>query len=443
PAPVRDAAHAMPPATPVALREAAPVAVPTPPREAAPAPAQTVPVAATLPPPAPAVAPVEPAPVMLSMAVPEASPPPTPEQKPDPLIAKFAGQMLIVGFDGTAPDEAATKQIVAQIESGRIGGVVIAPRNVVSPGQLTKLMNALRRTKAATVPFLAVEQEGGVAQAMAADHGFRSYPSASDLGETNDPLIAYSVYQTMASELGGYGFNLNLGPVVDLRQNEANPAIAVKRRSYGAQPKHVAAFAKAFRIAHHDIGLLTALKHFPGFGSADRDAQDAPADIEAHWSAAELEPYRELVASESADMVMMGHLTHSGFSDEPGLPASLSEKAVKRLRTEIGFDGVVLSDDLELAAITARYPLEDRVLRAIKAGNDVLLIGQRNAAGADLPDRIAAIIARAVASGAISRDKLQASYDRIIALKQKLSPAAQALAAAKRGGNDTAPGPAQ
>ena len=353
---------------------------------------------------------------------------PTPE--PDDGLGKLIGQMLIVGFQGVAPDESWPRQVAAQIESGKIGGVLVMSHNLLAPDQLVKLNNAFRRTKAPVAPFIAVDQGGGLAQRLPAEKGFQQYASAAELGMSNDPLNAYNLYQRMAMELFVHGFNVNLGPVVDLEQTSENGAAAAHPGRYGSRPKHVAAFAKAFRLAHHGEGLLTVLKHFPGPPSVDTDTSGTEAA--AHWTAASLEPYRQLVAGGNADMVMVGHLAHAEFSDEPGLPASLSKRAIQtRLRDEIGFKGVIISDDLEAKAVTTRFSLEESVVRAIAAGNDLLLIGNQDNPSPDLPDKVAAIVRHAVKTGVLTRERLQASYDRIIAAKQSLSQAAREIASAK------------
>ena len=184
-----------------------------------------------------------------------------PANEPDERLGKIIGQMIIIGFQGVAPDESWPRQVAAQIESGRIGGVVFMNHNIQAPRQLAKLTGAFRRTKAQVVPFIVIDQEGGAAQPFPADKGFQHYRSAAEIGMSNDPLNAYNLYQRMAIELSVNGFNVNLGPVVDLDQGGA---AAVNEDRYGSQPKHVAAFAKAFRLAHHTEGVLTVLKHFPG-----------------------------------------------------------------------------------------------------------------------------------------------------------------------------------
>ena len=354
-----------------------------------------------------------------------------PVPEPDDGLGKLIGQMLIVGFQGVTPDERWPRQVASQIESGKISGVLVMGHNMLARDQLVKLNNAFRRTKAQIAPFIAVDQGGGMAQRFPAEKGFQQYASAAELGKSNDPLNAYNLYQRMAMELFVHGFNLNLGPVVDLEQNGGNLAAAPHQGRYGSQPKHVAAFAKAFRLAHQGEGLLTVLKHFPGPANADADASGT--ESQARWDPAALEPYHQLVAAGHADMVMVGHLSHPEFADEPGLPASLSKKAIQTwLRNEIGFKGVIISDDLEAKAVTARLPLEERVVRAITAGNDLLLISNQDNPSPDLPEKVAAIIRQAVTTGVLTRERLQASYDRIIAAKQSLSQAAREIASAKQ-----------
>jgi beta-N-acetylhexosaminidase len=349
-----------------------------------------------------------------------------PAPEPDDGLGKLIGQMLIIGFQGVAPDESWPHRVAAQIESGKIGGVLVMSHNMLAPDQLRKLTGAFRRTKAQIAPFIAVDQEGGLVQRLPAEKGFQQYSSAAELGMSNDPLNAYNLYQRMALELAIYGFNVNLGPVVDLQLSGENGAAAKNERRYGSQPKHVAAFAKAFRMAHQGEGLLTVLKHFPGPMAAPGGG------AETQWDAAALEPYRQLITGGNTDMVMVGHLAHAEFSDEPGLPASLSKKAIQtRLRDEIGFKGVIISDDLEARAVATRFPLEESVVRAISAGNDLLLIGNQDNPSPDLPDKVAAIIKQAVTSGVLTREQLQASYDRIIAAKQSVSTAAREIASAK------------
>jgi beta-N-acetylhexosaminidase len=251
------------------------------------------------------------------------------------------------------------------------------------------------------------------------------YPSAAELGRSNDPFNAFGVYFHMAEELASYGFNVNLGPVVDLGQKASGAGAGVAVRTFGSEPKHVAAFGKAFRLAHRQKGIATVLKYFPRqAGSEDHGSVEAS-----------LETYRQLIESENADMVMTSHLIDPAFSDAAGRPASLSLKAIrKRLREDLGFKGVVMSADIGDPAIAALLPLSERVAGAIGAGSDILLIGEHAPPQDGAIEAIAAIVREALASGRLSRDQLKASHGRIMRMKQSLGASGKSIASADRKG---------
>ena len=361
-------------------------------------------------------------------------PMPQPALRDTSALDRMIGQMLMVGFRGVTPEEAWPQKLAAQIKAGTVGGVLFMSHNVQSPQQLKTLTGYLQRVKSDIPILLAVDQEGGIVQRLSAEKGFQTYPTAKKIGESNDPLTAYSIYGRLATELTRYGFNMNLGPVVDLDRNHDSPIIAGKERSFGPLPKHVAAFAKAFCLAHQEAGVLTVLKHFPGHGSTPFDTHRQPVTVGAEWDEAELTPYAELIDSRTAQAVMVSHIANAALSGETGTPSTLSSKAIQGvLRGRLGFTGVVISDDLEMGAITARYSLEEAAVKAIQAGNDVIILSNQTALAPDLPERIVAAIRRAVEDGTISREALQASYDRILGLKQPLSSNA---AAAKNGASN-------
>jgi beta-N-acetylhexosaminidase len=342
-------------------------------------------------------------------------------KKTDDGLDKIIGQMILVAFDGIDAKQDGPRRAKAQIESGRIGGVLFTSRNVQSVRQLTDLAHSFKNAASGHPPFVAVTHEGGAGQPLSAEKGFSAYPSAGALGSANDPLNAFTVYQRMAEKLSAFGFNVNLGPTIDIQPTTDTGASPDESRSYGSTSKHVVAFAKAFRLAHQQNGILTVLKHFPSSahepGSAERPDP--------------LETFRQMIASENADLIMTGHLADPRFSDEPKFPASLSIKAVTdRLRGDLKFEGVVLSGDHASPDLTEKFPLKDRVLRAISAGTDVLLFAG-DTPDADMPGKIAEIIRDAVAGGELERGRLEASYARITRLKQSLGDAAQAVAASE------------
>lgn len=359
----------------------------------------------------------------------EGSPPPArPAQapqsaQPDPELDRMIGQMIMVGFPGKTPSEAGVRRVAEQLEAGKAGGVILMSRNIESPRQVRQLTRALIRAgEGQPTPFIAVDQEGGYVQRLSRVKGFKTHPSAERLGERNNPDAAYSAYRNLALELRDYGFNLNLGPVVDLNLNPANPVIGRLRRSYGADPDHVTAYAKAFVYAHNESGVLTAAKHFPGHGSSDTDSHDVLVDISDSWQERELRPYRKLIEDDAIDMIMVGHLYHPAFSDSPDVPTTLSPKAIEQvLRESLNYQGVVITDDLDMRGVRQNADFEERVVGAVAAGNDILLITNGNGYQPDLPERVAEVIRTAIAEGRLSEARIRQSYERIMALKDELA----------------------
>lgn len=348
-----------------------------------------------------------------------------PEKEAGDLDAMI-GQMIMVGFAGTEVSNSGVTAVRDELGDGTIGGVVLYPENIRSPQQITALTAFLRSARSSPVPFIAVDQEGGKVQRLSRENGHAYFPSARDVGQNPSfasPESAFKLYASMAKELADSGFNLNFGPVVDLNLNPANPVIAGRERSFGADPGRVISLARAFIRAHRDAGIVTVAKHFPGHGSSSADSHKGFADISMSWKEIELDPYRVLAKEGLLDAVMIGHLYHPRFSDGQMLPASLSAKAVRALRNQswIDFDGVVFSDDMEMGAVAQSYSIEERVIKAINAGTDVIVFSNVGSRDPDLGAKIHAIIAGAVADGRISQLRIEQAYAKIRLLKRRLA----------------------
>jgi beta-N-acetylhexosaminidase len=184
----------------------------------------------------------------------------------------------------------------------------------------------------------------------------------------------------------------------------------------------VTMLAGAFIAAHRDANVITAAKHFPGHGSSWSDSHKSLPDITKSWREVELDPYVGLNRSGLLDMVMLGHLYHPRFSDGEKVPASLSERAVRALRTKgyIGFQGVIVSDDMEMGAVRGRFDLDDTVVRAVNAGVDVLVFSNVKARDPKLGDKVHAAIAEAVREGRIAPQTIRQAYERIALLKRRM-----------------------
>lgn len=342
----------------------------------------------------------------------------------DPRLDAMIGQMIMVGFLGDNERDAGVKAVRDQLAKGTVGGVVLYPENIGSAKELRTLTAVLRNAKSSLVPFIAVDQEGGKVQRLTGRNGHRYFPSASSVGRNPSYAVgdsAEKLYASMAAEEAEAGFNLNFGPVVDLNVNPANPVIGQRDRSFSADPNTVTALAGAFIAAHRNADIVTVAKHFPGHGSSHVDSHKALADVSGSWREIEIEPYRALAKDGMLDAVMLGHLYHPTFSDGAKLPASLSGRAVRALRDKsIGFDGVVVSDDLEMGGVSHDYSVEERVIKAVNAGTDLLVFSNVQTQDVELGPKIHAIIADAVRDGRISRVRIEQAYGKVASLKRRL-----------------------
>ena len=342
-----------------------------------------------------------------------------------PSLQAMIGQMILIGFPGTRPEEASTARVIRLINDGHVGGVVLYDYNIVSPRQVRALNAALGDAGGALRPFICVDQEGGWIQRLTRAKGFVGLPAAARMpGVSLDK--AYELDMRAARELADAGFNVNFGPVVDLNTNPANPVIGRLGRSFGADPDMVIEYASEFINAHHETGVLTVAKHFPGHGSARTDPHYRVVDISSTWSETELIPYQTLIAGGSVDMVMVGHLIEPDFSDAGNTPASLSRRAISdQLRDKLHFGGLVVTDDLNMAAIRSRYSVEQAAVLAIAAGADLLIV---NHGDPDIADRIIAAVSEAVAEGKVKRRQIEQAYRLIVGRKLGLTyPHAYAL----------------
>ncbi|MBI2603021.1 MAG: glycoside hydrolase family 3 protein [Deltaproteobacteria bacterium] len=340
---------------------------------------------------------------------------------------KNLGQLLIVGFEGTSPQDSSVKILLKQIREAEVGGVILFGHNIISPRQVRDLTLALAQAAPADLPLLiAIDQEGGSVQRLQAKKGFRDYLTPHEIGQRLRPEEAQTYYLELALELRKFGFNLNFAPCVDL--DLACPVISGLGRSFGDDTAKVVAFADALVNAHHEAGVLTCLKHFPGHGSAQKDSHLGMVDITDVWTERECEPFRILIDKGSADMVMTAHLMHQSFDDAP---LSLSSALIRPiLRETFHFDGVVIVDDLHMGAIQEQYRDPTTVIdKALRAGNDMVLFSKnpqaapriaKFAANPDLPSFFRASVLELLEKGSLSEADLEASLQRVRKLKQRI-----------------------
>jgi beta-N-acetylhexosaminidase len=273
----------------------------------------------------------------------------------------------------------------------------------------------------AKIPLLiSVDQEGGMVSRLSPAAGFEERPSPKALGEKDDPAATAKEADGIARDLGDCGINLNLAPVVDL---DLNPESLNARlgRSFGPDPALVFRHARVFIQAHRERGILTALKHFPGKGSAGKDTHFDLADVTGQHREEELLPFSRLIGEGLADLVMTSHIHHRGWDGE--LPVTLSAKILGgMLRERMGYGGVVISDDLLMGAVVKQFTLEEACVLAVRAGVDVLLLSNNSPEGDDphLFSRVFETLVKAVEGGRVSAAGVEQSHSRILALKRSL-----------------------
>jgi beta-N-acetylhexosaminidase len=334
-----------------------------------------------------------------------------------PELRAMLGQMLLVGFRGAELSD--EDSILRDIREHNLGGVIFfdrdvqlktVGRNIQSPAQVRALTAELQAA-ARTPLFIAVDQEGGRVRRLREEAGFPFSPSAKAMGQGTPDETRQEGKRT-GRLLADLGINLDFAPVADVDVNPASPAIGALERSFSADPETVAAHALAFSRGLLSRGVLPCLKHFPGHGSAMADSHLGLTDISRTWSPAELIPYERLIPLGASPLIMCGHLFLERFDADH--PATLSPAVLTGLlRERLGFTGVIVSDDMQMRAITAHYGLEEAVLRAVEAGVDILVFGNNLDYDPDIVPKAVDILVRGVDSGRLSRERIEASFDRI------------------------------
>lgn len=336
----------------------------------------------------------------------------------------MAGQMIMTGFRGSgeAPNSEEMQLLLQDIRAGRIGGVILfepdyltqKPRNIFSVSQ-TAALAAMLQTEARTPLFVGVDQEGGKVRRFKEKHGIAPTPSAAALGK-GMPESTRKEALRLGKALRAAGINLNFAPCLDVNRNPNSPAIGALDRSFSPDPKKVAAHGKAFAQGLSAAGVIPCYKHFPGHGSARGDSHLGLTDISSVWSPQELEPYRRILPQTPPAMIMPGHIVHRDKGGD--LPASLSPEIVSgMLRGDLGWQGVVVSDDLQMQAVEGRYSMEEAVRLAVLAGTDILLFGNNLRHDPKQGRKAHAALLDLARQGRIPEARIRESYDRIMALK--------------------------
>lgn len=337
-------------------------------------------------------------------------------------IEKMIGKMVILGFKGEKIDT--NSKIYKDIKKYDLGGVILFDKdpnnkkkikNIKNPKQvqnLTKQLQKINKTKL----LIAIDQEGGIVQRLNKKNGFISIPKAKDVS-TKGISYAKDVYKDLAQMLNTNGLNVNFAPVVDLNVNPNNTVIVKLGRSFGKSSKKVIEYSSVFVEELKKEKIISVLKHFPGHGSSLGDSHKGFVDISNTWEEKELEPYKYFIKNNKADMIMTAHVFNK-FLD-PKYPATLSKNINTRLlRNKLGFKGVLVTDDLQMRAISKHYTLKQTVTLAINSGVDMLLFANQLAKPISLEEIINTVY-KQIENKQISVKKIVEANKRINTLINK------------------------
>lgn len=328
------------------------------------------------------------------------------------------GQLFFIGIPGDSVDET-TRRLIEKV---RPGGICLFARNIKSPEQTRRLTDELR-DMLDIEPFISIDQEGGLVDRLRRILG--SMPSAATIRSAEDARIQAGI---IADALLAFGFNMDFAPVVDvIGLQRAGFSNGLHSRAYGGTPDEVVEIAGAFLSELQSRGVIGCLKHFPGLGASEVDSHEELPTVnlsEAELDSIDLYPYRKLLAVGAVHAVMVAHAAYPGHefqdTDSEGrlVPSSLSASVVNGLlRLRLGYDGLVLTDDLEMGAVLKNYGIAEASVMAVKAGNDMLAI----CAGVDSIYAASEAVNKELDAGTIDAARLDASVARILRLKSQLS----------------------
>jgi len=278
---------------------------------------------------------------------------------------KALGQLFIVGFNGLEMSDE-TSSFFSQ---ANIGGAILFAPNYENPGQIAELCNTIQECRNELPLWIAVDHEGGRVQRF--KKPFTRIPDAATIGLTDSPKLAFELAEMMAKELKAVGVNVNFCPVVDILTNPKNP---LGNRAYGSSEDHVSKMISAMVRGHCTQGVQPCVKHFPGHGDTAADSHLTLPKVDTDLETLENREFRPFVKAfkSRCAMVMTAHIMNPKI--DPEFPATLSPKTIRDvLRKGLRYSRVVITDDMEMKAITDHYGVEDAPRLALQAGCDILV----------------------------------------------------------------------
>ena len=319
--------------------------------------------------------------------------------------AEKVGQMLMIGIRGTRVNDDTSYML----NEYAIGGVILFDRNMQSREQVTSFNKQLQENRYGELPlFIAIDEEGGKVARMR--YSFEPPPSQREIADSKDFQQAEKWAEYTADGLKNMGFNVNFAPVADVGNDEAG-------RMYSDEPEMVSNFVKAAVRGYEKKNILCTIKHFPGLGKGEADTHDNLVQVNVDLDtlqAQDLLPFREMFQQGNQDnfWIMVTHVTYSALDEKN--PASMSEVVMTNLlRNQLGYNGIVITDDVDMGAIAKHYSFADVGVQAVQAGADIVLVCH------DYDHEIEVYngILSAVRDGSISKDRIDSSVKRIVRAK--------------------------
>lgn len=328
--------------------------------------------------------------------------------RPDSLTS--LSQEQIVDVSGYGVTEM-TEELRESLNQYPVGGIAMFGKNIVSPEQLTGFLGDLQNASAIPL-FLSVDEEGGAVARLANHAAFDlpKYPSAADVASSGGEAAALEMGVTIGNYLKQYGFNMDFAPDADVNTNPDNPVIG--KRAFSSDPEIAANMAEAMASGLRQAGIIPVFKHFPGHGDTAADSHNGAAVSEKSWEEMLFCEWIPFLRAGNWDCVMVGHITAPSVTGN-SVPASLSSRMVTEiLRGELGFSGLIITDSLEMNAVSQDYSPAEASVMALQAGCDLLLMpnGFREAFEG---------VVSAVESGEISQERLDSSVRRILEFKEQ------------------------
>lgn len=330
-------------------------------------------------------------------------------------IERMISKMVVLGFNGETVNS--NDEVYKNIKAG-LGGVILFDKdpndkqkvkNVRNKEQLSRLTAQLQAISNQKL-LISIDQEGGIVQRLKSSDGFVNTPKAIDVAQKGE-TFAKETYGLLAKDLKQSGVNTDFAPVVDLAINKENKVIVTRGRSFGESSKDVIKYSSIFVDELKKQKIISVLKHFPGHGSSLSDSHLGFVDISNTWSPKELEPYKYFIQNNKVDMIMTAHVFNKNLDKD--YPATLSyEINTKLLRNKLGYEGVLISDDLQMQAISKHYNLKEALTLSINSGVNMLLFANQLAKPVSLKEIVDTIYSQ-ILNEEISLDQIIKSNERI------------------------------